>query len=343
MKYIQLILIFGLIILFFLLPSCSIAQNRDEAISNSTINILGSYHEDMIRRLAEMFEQKTGCKVNYVRLPTGHAITKLIEEKDHPSYQVYLGSTVDTHEILKREHVLVPYKTDAEKTINPEYVDPDGVWKAQYIEVLSIGVNTSRFDKEFSGQKNPDSLEDLLNPAFKGEIILPDPFTSGTGYTLFASILSAMGETAGYNFITKLNDQVGQYTTNGFTPAEKVGFGEYLICLNFLSDQLLLKLANYPISSHVYTNAGWSMCPVSLVAGAEKNIAAQQFLEFCLSEQAINSLVEIGNCIPVREDSIAPLGGIELNKLTYNHSYRPADTANHKEEILKKLAEIIKK
>ena len=63
-------------------------------LSGQEISILGSYHEDMVKRLAEMFEERTGCKVSYLRMPTGEAVAKMTAEKDNPSVNVYLGGTV---------------------------------------------------------------------------------------------------------------------------------------------------------------------------------------------------------------------------------------------------------
>ena len=80
----------------------------------------------------------------------------------------------------------------------------------------------------------PSTLQDLLNPAFKGEIIIPDPSTSGTGYTFLSSLLQLIDEKKGWEFIEAINGQVGQYTASGYTAAEKTGLGEYLICVNFV-------------------------------------------------------------------------------------------------------------
>ena len=139
-------------------------------LSGQEISILGSYHEDMVKRLAEMFEERTGCKVSYLRMPTGEAVAKMTAEKDNPSVNVYLGGTVDGHENLVQQGLLVPYKSSTEAEIPSEYLDPNGVWKSQYIETLSIGVNTERWEKEFadSGLEMPTTLEELINPAFKG-------------------------------------------------------------------------------------------------------------------------------------------------------------------------------
>ncbi len=310
-------------------------------LAGKSLNILGSYHEDMVKRLAEMFEAETGCRVAYLRMPTGEGVARLTAEKDNPTFNVYIGGTVDAHENLKEQGILRAYRSPFEHEIPQQYIDPDGVWKAQYLETLSIGVNTERWRTEFPGQEMPTTLEELLNPAFKGEIITPDPFTSGTGYTFLSSVLQLMGEEKGWKYIEAFNAQVGQYTASGYTPAEKAGLGEYLICVNFLSDQLIVSTSGYSLTSTVYTGAGWSMCPVSVVAGSEKNTAAQMFIDFSISKRALDALVELGQCVAVREDSIAPQGGNGLAGLNFNRDYSPIKAAADKAEILERFGVIV--
>ncbi len=316
-------------------------QNEDHALSGMHINILGSYHEDMVRRLAEMFETESGCSVSYLRIPTGEGVAKLMAEKENPTFNVYIGGTVDAHESLKYQGILAAYHSPVENELPAEYIDPDGVWKAQYLETLAIGVNTERWEKEYPGEKIPTTLQDLLNPALRGEIITPDPSTSGTGYTFLSSVLQLMGTEEGWNYIKAFNEQVGQYTTSGYTAAEKAGLGEYLICVNFLADQLIVNISGYPLKSTVYEGAGWSICPVSIVSGSEKNIAAQKFVDFCISKRALDALVELANCVAVRDDCIAPQDGSRLSELNVNHHYSPIKAAADKADILKRFSILV--
>lgn len=312
-------------------------------ISGMELSILGSYHEDMVKRLAEMFEERTGCKVSYLRMPTGEAVAKLTAEKENPTVSVFIGGTVDGHENLKAQGILTAYHSPVEAELPAEYVDPDGVWKAQYVETLSIGVNTERWEEEFAdkGLEIPTTLEELLDPAFKGEIITPDPSSSGTGYAFVSSVLQYMGEEKGWEYLEKFNEQVGQYTSSGYTPAEKTGLGEYLIAVNFLADQLIVKTSGYPMQSTVYEGAGWSMVPVSMVTGSEENPAAQQFIDFCLTKDALDALVELANCVAVRDDAIAPEGGSKLSELNFNREYDPIAAAESKKDTLDKFATLV--
>ena len=51
-----------------------------------------SFHEDTAKGLSRQFEEKTGCKVKFIRLPTGEAVARLIAEKDAPKADLLLRS-----------------------------------------------------------------------------------------------------------------------------------------------------------------------------------------------------------------------------------------------------------
>lgn len=298
-----------------------------------------SFHEDMGKKLIQMFEEKTGCEVSYIRMPTGEAVTRIMAEKDDPKADIFIGGTADAHEVMNEKGLLEKYESKSEEGISKDLLDKNGVWKGLYVETLSIGVNTERFKKEFEtkGIKMPTTLEDLLNPAFKGEIIMPDPNSSGTGITFVASVLNAMGEEKGLDYLKKLKPNVAQFTKSGFTPAQKVGTGEYLISVNFLADQLIIKNSGFPLESNVYDKAGWSIVPVSKIGKAKNKEAAEAFIDFVLTKEAGDALVEISNAVSTREDVTAPKGGKKLTELPINKDFNFLEAAKNKKSILEKF------
>ncbi len=314
---------------------------KDE--KKESIFVLGSYHEDMIKALSEEFEKQTGCKVRYVRMSTGEAQKRLLSGKSIDKYDVWVGGTVDAHEKLKSQGILEQYMSENEEHILEDYRDKDNVWKPQYMEILSIGVNKDKWNKEFAGKgiPYPNNLQDLLNPAFKGEIVMPNPNLSGTGYIFLASVLESMGEKKGKAYIKALNAQVGQYTGSGFSAAEKTGLGEYLICIDFLSDQSLVNSFGYSIESSIYEKAGWTLVPVSLIKSEQVNPYAKKFIDFCLTKEAEEILIGLGNVIPTgnylyKESKNEGMLSNSNNEDTvnYNKKFSPWKAAESRERIM---------
>lgn len=282
-----------------------------------------SFHEDTAKELSELFKKKTGADVSFIRLPTGEALTRIKAEKDAPKADIWLGGTADAHAKAAADGLLEAYKSPNAKMILPEYQDKDGFWYGTYLEVMAIGYNEKRFKEEFApkGVKAPETLQDLLKPEFKGEIIMPDPRKSGTGNTFISSILQQMGEEKGWAYLKALKPQVAQFTPSGFTPGQKTGAGEYLICLNFISDQTLVSNKGQKIHSTIYDNAGWTTCPVGKIKNKANDEVAKAFIDFVLTKEAGDILVRTTNGVACNPDVAPPKGMKPLKELPLFKGY----------------------
>ncbi len=282
-----------------------------------------SFHEDTAKELADLFKKKTGADVSFIRLPTGEALARIQAEKSAPKADIWLGGTADAHAKAASEGLLEAYKSPNAKMILPEYQDKDGYWYGTYLEVMSIGYNEKRFKEEFEpkGIKPPVTLEDLLKPEFKGEIIMPDPRKSGTGNTFISSVLQSMGEEKGWAYLKQLKGQVAQFTPSGFTPGQKAGAGEYLIALNFISDQSLVSAKGQKLVSTIYQDAGWTACPVGMIKGAADSDVAKAFIDFVLTKEAGEILVKTTHAVACNPDVAPPEGMKPLKELPLFKKY----------------------
>ncbi len=316
------------------------AEDKGPSLKGKELVMYVSFHEDTAKELSKLFKDKTGCDVKFIRLPTGEAVARLIAEKDSPKADIWLGGTIDAHEKMKADGITVKYASPEEKNLPKEYVDKDGFWKGTYLETLSIGVNEQRFEKEFKskGLKMPEKLEDLLDPAYKGEIIMPDPAKSGTGSTFLTSIIQSMGEEKGFEYLKKLKANIAQLTPSGFTPAQKCGSGEFLITVNFLSDQMNVSNKGQKIHSTVYPNAGWTLCGVSKLKGAAHDAEANAFIDFMMSKEAGDAMVKTANGIACNPNSIAPKGAKPLKDLPLFKTYDFAKAGKEKDALTTKFA-----
>src|SRR3712207_9581570 len=71
-------------------------------------------------------------------------------------------------------------------------------------------------------------------------------------------------------------------------------FRSFLITVNFVSDQLIIKNSGFPMETEVYDKAGWTIVPVGKIANCKNSEAADAFIDFTLSKEAGDALVEIG-------------------------------------------------
>ena len=66
---------------------------------------------------------------------------------------------------------------------------------------------------------------DLIKPEFKGEVQMADPNSSGTAWTMLATIVQLMGEDQAFDYMKKLNGNINEYTKAGAAPALAAGPG----------------------------------------------------------------------------------------------------------------------
>ena len=116
--------------------------------------------------------------------------------------------------------------------------DPDNRWFAVTGYMAAFCVNN-----EVLAAKDlpmPASWEDLLNPVYRGEVVMPNPASSGTGYLQIASLLQMKGEDAGWQYLDGLDENIAQYIKSGSRPCNVASEGEYAIGAQLPEERLRL-------------------------------------------------------------------------------------------------------
>ncbi len=274
-------------------------------ISGSTIYVAASMSEDVLRLVAEVFEERTNCHVIYSVLTPAQALTYLSEPGTR--CDVFLGGTTDLHETMKMEgHLLYREQTGGSDSYSWRYNDHDSFWEPVCLEMLSIGINEPLFESVFPGEQPPATLQDLADPRYKNKIIMTDPDTTYTGLTLALSVLRSHGREEGSKLLKAIGDNVGEYAVTDLTAAQKTAMGLYPITLGAFSSQHRIKSLGLPLEPTVYANAGWSIMPISILKDTKSLTAAKAFMDFVLSHDGSELICSISHALPAREDTVAP-------------------------------------
>lgn len=294
-----------LTILILLLLARLHAFKKEKSLSTANMNhivVYGSLREEEGKYLLEKFKSKYDCTYEYIKLPTEEAVQRILDTKDNPQGDVFIGGSCDGYEILKKNDALEEYNSPSANNIPAKYKDLRGYWTGFQITPLSIGINESLWKKDFGDSvPYPNKIEDLLNPEFKNKIILPNPETSGTGYTLMASLYQELGIEKFETFIKKLNNNLASSTVSGFNSIQRVASGEYLITVNFLSDQLIANKSSNNIISIVPENAGWNVDSIALIKNSKHERIAKNFIDFVLSNEISNDLSKFSKAISTKQ------------------------------------------
>mgnify|MGYP003290835869 CR=1 FL=1 len=97
------------------------------------------------------------------------------------------------------------------------------------------------------GIPEPKCWSDLIKPEFKDEIQVANPNSSGTSYTMLATLVQLMGEDKAFDYLKALHKNVNQYTKSGAAPSQAAARGETLIGITFLHDLVTMAVGGAPL------------------------------------------------------------------------------------------------
>jgi iron(III) transport system substrate-binding protein len=266
---------------------CAVALMLTTAAQADEITVYTSYEEDELAAFLEaMKEDLPDLEVNVLRLSTGDLGARMLAEAANPQHDVIWGWAV-THMVDPRIlEMLEPYQPAGIEKVPARFRDPEGRWFAVTGYMAAFCVNN-----EVLATKNlpmPTSWEDLLNPVYKGEVVMPNPASSGTGYLQIASLLQMKGEEAGWQFLKDLDGNIAQYIKSGSRPCNSASQGEYAIGASFALRAIKNIVEGYPITMVIPAEgAGHELEAHGLMKTAQNKEAAKRFLDWTLSDRAV--------------------------------------------------------
>ena len=268
------------------------------------ITVYTSYEEDEIAAFLDVAKQDMpDLTVNVLRLSTGDLHARILAESSNPQHDVIWGWAV-TSMIDPRIQALLEAYTPANIDRVPErFRDADGKWFAVTGYMAAFCVNNEVL--EAKGLPMPTSWEDLLNPVYQGEIVMPNPASSGTGYLQIASLLQMKGEEAGWAYLGELDKNMAQYIKSGSRPCNVASAGEYAIGASFALRAIKNIAEGYPITMVIPSEgAGNELEAHGLMASSSNKDAAKRFLDWTLSDNAVNAYYDWKEIVTVSGGSM---------------------------------------
>lgn len=273
-------------------------------VTNRSISVLCSSIDELCRDWAEGFTSETGIDVEVVRVSTGEALTRLSRPGGVREFDVWHGGPAESYVLAAERGLLTPYISPEAAQIPKQYKDAAGHWTGVYLGVLGFCSNTAVLDR--LGVPVPDSWDDLLDPRLTGNVSVPNPLTSGTGYTTVWTQLHRLGTTAGaLSYLTALDSRVLQYTQSGLAPARIVGRGEVAVgvtfsqhCVQAAADAMTELAITYPSEG-----TGFEIGSVALLSGSAKVADAERYVDYALSRAAQSAGADSHSAqLPTRAD-----------------------------------------
>ncbi|NIX76042.1 ABC transporter substrate-binding protein [Microvirga terricola] len=220
-----------------------------------------------------------------LRLSTGELGARILAEASNPQHDVIWGWAVTNTMDPRILSLLEPYKAKGAEKLAAPYHAADDKWFAATGYMAAFCVNNERVKAK--GLPVPKDWEDLLDPKFKGEVVMPNPVSSGTGYLQIVGILQQMGEEKGWKFLKDLDANVAQYIKSGSRPCKAARAGEFAVGTSLAFAAVQSVTEGFPVTMVIPAKgAGYELEASALMKSAKNKADAQRFLDWTLSPEA---------------------------------------------------------
>ena len=217
------------------------------------------------------------------------ALAQLNAERANPKTDIWFGGTGDPHLQAAEQGLTLEYKSPQLAQLYPwaqkQAADSKYRTVGVYLGPLGFGYNKELLAKRKLNP--PQSWADLLKPEFKGEVQMANPASSGTAYTMIATLVQLMGEDKAFDYLKALHRNVGQYTRSGTGPIKAVARGETAVSISFVHDGPGEKMQGFPVETITPSDGtGAEIGSMSIIKGARNLEAAKKFYEWALTPAA---------------------------------------------------------
>ena len=259
------------------------------ARAQGNLTVYCSVQEEWCRPMMAAFERATGIRVAMTRRSSGETLTQIRAEAQNPRGDVWWGGTGDPHMQAAQENLTVEYRSPMMDQLHDWAVS-----QARQTGFRTVGIYAGALGFSFNSRElerrriaAPRCWADIAGPAFRGEVQVADPNTSGTAYTMLATLVQVMGEEPAFTYLRALHRNVNQYTRSGAAPARAVATGETLVGITFLHDAVTQKLTGAPVEIvGPCEGTGYEIGSMSVIRGARNMDQARRFYDWALTPEA---------------------------------------------------------
>jgi len=238
--------------------------------------------------MAVGFEKATGTRVAVVQKATGEMFAQVKAEAANPKGDIWWAGPADAYLQAAEEGLLDEYRSPnvaqlydwAQRISELSQGRVSGV----YGGIIALGYNTEIFARK--KLPVPKCWKDLANPAYKGELMLGNPNSSGTAYLMLATLVQVFGEDEAFRYLRAVHPNVNQYARSGIGPMTAVTRGETALGSTVLHGVINEIVRGFPVEPVLpCEGVGYEVGSVAVIKGARNPAAARKFVDFALSPE----------------------------------------------------------
>jgi iron(III) transport system substrate-binding protein len=171
------------------------------------------------------------------------------------------------------------------------FADPNGCWYGFALRARVIGYNTNRV----SAQEAPKSLEDALEPKWKGRLLMASPAFGTTGGDV-ASWFAHYGPDRAREILRRLKDNGVRIVSGNSTAVRMVATGQADICFTDTDDVYAGQRNGWPVAMNFLDQGGDGVLAIpntaAVIKGGPNRRNAAILMQFLLSAELERLLVQ---------------------------------------------------
>ena len=245
-----------------------------------------SVQEEWCRAMSEAFQRETGINVLMTRRSSGETYAQIAAEAEQPRGDVWWGGTGDPHLQAAQEGLTAEYASPMLGELQDWAVSQAETSGNRTVGIYAGGLGFG-YNTELVTENPPACWADLLDPRFADDVQVANPNSSGTSYTMLATMVQLMGEDEAFAYLAELHNNISQYTQSGSAPIRAAATGETAIGIVFMHDAVAQTVQGAPIVAVApCEGTGYEVGSMSIIAGGPNPNSAQAFYDWALTPAA---------------------------------------------------------
>lgn len=317
--------------IFFGLFVSSLAMAQEKRVT-----IYSSNPEQSIEFVSKTIEKEIpNIKVNSITGGSGVLMRRIQAEEKNVQADIFWSASYNT--VGAFENFFQAYKSPVLDVISDNIRYPGDVFIPANVHVVVIMVN----EDQLGNMPAPKNWKDLLDPSWKGKIVVADPANSSTGYT----ILWGLSKMLTPDEFKQLADNV-VISASSSAVQNGVAMGEYAIGLAFEANAYPYVDGGQKEIKLIYPEDGTFITPeyAGLIKGAPGAENAKRAMDALLSQQSQIGLLQNSFRRPSRNDiEISKYVGLPELKDIKVFATNEKDAANNRADFLKQWSDLVAK
>jgi iron(III) transport system substrate-binding protein len=270
------------------------------------IVVYSPHGKEMLTSFAREYEQAHPDRaVQWLDMGSQDVYDRIRTERENPQADIWWGGPMTAFSRAEREGLLERYAPSWDSVSVPAYRSREKFWYGTFLTPEVIMYNSNRI----TPAQAPKDWDDLLDPVWRGKIIIRSPLASGTMRIIFSSIIlremqRGGGPASGLDWLRRLDANTKTYAADPTQLYIAVAREEGLVTLWDLPDVMLqVETHHYPFA-FVLPASGTPVITdgIALVHGAKHPDEAKGFYEFVTSRASMTRQAREFFRIPARGD-----------------------------------------